>query len=456
MLEPLPIDSRRAGPRGLPSNPARSIAGLFAAAIAIGTILLLLPASSTADQSVGLMDALFTAASAVCVTGLVVIDTELGWTRFGQTVIMLLIQIGGLGLLTFGSLVAFLLRRRLSFQDRLRLQAEVNAAQVGGVVRLVRGILVFTAGIELSGALIMWPRFAALHGWREGAFQALFHAISAFNNAGFALYSDSLMGFAADPVVLGVTASLLIVGGLGFLVVVHAARHLADRRRPLPLQAKTALITSAVLLLGGAALILMFEWANPGTLGEMSLGGKLLNGFYQSATARTAGFNAVDVGSLRDVSLVLTMILMFIGASPASTGGGIKTVTFFALVKSAVDEVRGHPAVTAFGRTIPLATVVKAGTVAFFSLLLIGVSALLLVMAEPDIAFLPLAFEAFSAFGTVGLSTGVTTDLSTFGRLVIILLMYAGRLGPVTLALALTRRERRLPFDYPEEDLVIG
>lgn len=448
-------DPGRAAARALPANPARSIAILFAAAIAAGTTLLLLPEARTDGQAVGVMDALFTAASAVSVTGLVVVDTQLGWTRFGQVVIMLLIQIGGLGLLTFGSLVAFLLRRRISFQDRVRLKAEVNAAQVGGVVRLVRGILLFTAGVELAGMLLMWPRFGALHGWREGAFQALFHSISAFNNAGFALYSDSLMGFAADPVVLGVTATLLTVGGLGFLVVVHAAQHLADRRKPLPLQARTALLTSAALLLGGAALILLFEWANPGTLGHMSLGGKLLNGFYQSATARTAGFNAVDIGDLRDVSLVLTMILMFIGASPASTGGGIKTVTFFALVKSAVDEVRGHSAVTAFGRTISLATVVKAGTVAFFSLLLIGLSLLLLVVAEPDIPFLPLAFEAFSAFGTVGLSTGVTTDLSSFGRLVIILLMYAGRLGPVTLALALAR-QRRLPFDYPEEELIIG
>ncbi|HEX7002777.1 MAG TPA: TrkH family potassium uptake protein [Trueperaceae bacterium] len=449
-----PVENRRRARRAL--QPARVIAIAFLSAIVIGALLLLLPISTTSEAQLDPLGALFTATSAVCVTGLIVIDTGSGFTRFGQVVILALIQIGGLGVLSLGSVLAFVVRRRISFRERLRLRAELNALQVGGVVRLLRGVLLFTFAFELIGTLLLWIRFWPLYGWSEGLYYAAFHAVSAFNNAGFALYPDSLIRFANDPFLLLTIAALFIIGGLGFLVFVNYAFYLAGLSSRLTLHARIVLLTSGALLLLGTILILLFEWNNSATLGTFSPAAKFVNAFFQAATPRTAGFNSLDYASMTEVSLFFTILLMFVGASPASTGGGIKTVTAFVVLLSAISEVRGKNELEVFGRRVPSNIVLKAGTVALFSFLFIAGALLVLALTDPGLRFLDVAFEAFSAFGTVGLSTGITAQLSDLGKLAIILLMYVGRLGPTTFALALVTQEREDRVRYPAEEVIIG
>lgn len=437
-------------------RPARVIAIGFLVAIAVGTLLLSLPVATTADTDLDLLGALFTATSAVCVTGLVLFDTGSAFTRFGQIVILGLIQIGGLGVLSLGSVLAFVVRRRISFRQRLRLRTELNALQVGGVVRLLRGILLFTFTFELLGALVLWLHFGPLYGWSEGLYYSVFHSISAFNNAGFALYPDSLIRFASDPLLIVTIAALFIIGGLGFLVFANYAWHLADVRRQLSLHARIVLVTTAGLLLSSTLLLLVFEGNNSATLGSFSPVMKVVHAFFQAATPRTAGFSTLDYASMREVTLFYTIVLMFIGASPASTGGGIKNVTAFVVFASAVSEVRGKNELEVFGRRIPNNIVLKAGTVALFSFFVIASALLVLALTDPGLRFLDVAFETFSAFGTVGLSTGITSQLSDLGRLTITVLMYVGRLGPTTFALALVTQEREDHVRYPPEEVIIG
>ena len=437
-------------------SPAKVIAGSFLGAIAVGTLLLWLPWSHAPGQSVTLLDALFTATSALCVTGLTVVDTASAWSTLGQTLIMLLIQVGGLGIVTLGTLVALLLGRRVGFQERLRTAAQVSALEPGGVLRLVRTIFLLSLGFETFGALLLYPTFAALHGPGWGVFYAFFHAVSAFNNAGFALYPDNLMGFASDPAVNLVLAGLFITGGLGFIVHLNVwARLRRGRRFPLTLHSKVALLTTLVLCLGGAAAVTALEWRNPLTLGELPLHGKLLAGFFQGVTPRTAGFNTLDYSTLSEGTLLVTMLLMFIGGSPASTAGGIKTVTFFVLVASAWSMVRGRGELTVYGRRVTMATVVKAGSVALLSTGIV-LSALLLLNLTQPLSLLEGTFEAFSAFGTVGLSMNATADLNPFGRLLIVALMYLGRIGPLTFAVALVQSPQGDPLKYPDEGVLIG
>ena len=437
-------------------SPAKVIAGSFLGAIAVGTLLLWLPWSHAPGQSVTLLDALFTATSALCVTGLTVVDTASAWSTLGQTLIMLLIQVGGLGIVTLGTLVALLLGRRVGFQERLRTAAQVSALEPGGVLRLVRTIFLLSLGFETFGALLLYPTFAALHGPGWGVFYAFFHAVSAFNNAGFALYPDNLMGFASDPAVNLVLAGLFITGGLGFIVHLNVwARLRRGRRFPLTLHSKVALLTTLVLCLGGAAAVTALEWRNPLTLGELPLHGKLLAGFFQGITPRTAGFNTLDYSTLGEPTLLVTMLLMFVGGSPASTAGGIKTVTFFVLVASAWSMVRGRGELTVYGRRVTMATVVKAGSVALLSTGIV-LSALLLLNLTQPLSLLEGTFEAFSAFGTVGLSMNATADLNPFGRLLIVALMYLGRIGPLTFAVALVQSPQGDPLKYPDEGVLIG
>ena len=445
---------RRAGERS--PSPAKAIALSFFSAIIVGTFLLWLPWCHAPGQNVTLLDALFTATSALCVTGLIVVDTATAWSPLGRVVLMLLIQIGGLGIVTLGTIVALLLGRRVGFQGRLRAAAQVNAAGTGGVVRLVRTIFLLSLGFETVGALLLYPTFASLHGPGRGAFYAFFHSVSAFNNAGFALYSDSLLRFADNPVVIFVLSGLFIIGGLGFIVHLNLWARFRNRRRfPLTLHSKVVLLTTLVLCAFGTLAVLGLEWTNPKTLGELPLQGKLLMGFFQGVTPRTAGFNTVDYTLLREPTLLLTMLLMFIGGSPASTAGGIKTVTFFVLVASAWSMVRGRGELSAFGRRVAVGTVVKAGSVALLSTGLV-LSALFLLSLTESMPLLTTMFEAFSAFGTVGLSMSATFDLSEPGKLVIILLMYLGRIGPLTFALALVQEPHASNLKYPHEGVLIG
>ena len=301
--------------------------------------------------------------------------------------------------------------------------------------------------------------FYAKEGATRGIFFAIFHSISAFNNAGFGLYSDNLVQFVANPLVNFVIMSLIILGGLGFLVeldIIAMYRERRSIRRSLFLHTKIVLLSTAILIVVGAAVILLFEWNNPKTIGDESIPVKILASLFQSVTPRTAGFNTIDYSQMYDGTLAFTMLLMFIGGSPGSTAGGIKTVTFFVLIGSAWSVARGHGELVAFGRKIDYANVARAGSVAFLSVMLVGGMVTLLGFIDHDVAFYRLAFEAVSAFGTVGLSTGITSSLAPGSKIILILLMYLGRIGPMTFALALIESTAQKRIEHPTEDILIG
>ena len=433
----------------------------FAAAAIVGTCLLRLPLAAAAESDHGWLTALFTATSAVCVTGLVVVDTGSAWSPFGQVVIALLIKGGGLGILSLGALVALATGRRLGFTERQRLQAQTNAASVGGIVRFVRAMIVFTTSAELLGALVLWPRFAQVEGLWPGAWSALFHALSAFNNAGFSLHGDSLARFTGDPWVILVMAGLFVIGGLGLVVVMDLALRAgigngSGRRRPLTLHTRLALLGTVVLALSGWALIGAVEWRNPATLGALPLVERPAAAAFQALTPRTAGFTTLDLEGYRVPSTVFTMLLMFVGGSPGSTAGGVKTTTFAVLVLVAVAAARGRGRVTALGRTIDPSTVTKAAALATLGALLIVAAITVLTLTDPGLPALAVIFESVSAFGTVGLSLGVTSEFSAAGKLVLVALMFVGRVGLLTVALALAADDTRPAARYPREDVIVG
>lgn len=449
---PVTFKRRQRGP-----TPPQVIALSFAVAIALATLLLWLPVSQAPGQRLTLLEALFTATSAICVTGLAVVDTGTAFSTFGQVVIMALIQMGGLGFITLGTVLALATGRRVGVSERMRLQAQMSALQLGGVVRLIRYILALVAVCVGIGTLLLWFRFAPLYGPGEGLFYALFHSVSAFNNAGFSLYPDSLERFVHDPLVSLTVAGLLIVGGLGFIVIVDLIRYYrGSSRTPLSLHSKVALTVTLALLLGATLIILALEWRNPATIGTFGWPDKLLAGFFQAATPRTAGFNTLDYSAMQPATQLVTMLLMFIGGSPGSTAGGIKTVTFFVLIGSASSLLRGRGELTLFNRRIAVATALRAGVIALLSALLLGSAIIVLSLSDPHLPFLALAFEAVSAFGTVGLSLGITSELSGLGQVVLIVLMYLGRVGLLTFALALVAQELEKPLKHPAEDVVIG
>ncbi|HKZ06928.1 MAG TPA: TrkH family potassium uptake protein [Methylomirabilota bacterium] len=420
-------------------------------------MLLRLPLAHATPGKIGWLEALFTATSAVCVTGLVVVDTGSDFSAFGQVVVALLIQAGGLGILTAGTMLALITRRQLGFHQRLTLQTQLSALQVGGVVRLVRSMLILVFAVELVGALLLYLRMGAAEGWGPGAWHAVFHSISAFNNAGFSLYADSLTRYVRDPAVNGVIVVLIVLGGLGFVVIVNLLeryRH-ADRVR-LSLHTKLALSATAVLIVAATAFFLFLEWTNPRTLAPLPWPTKLLAGLFQAVTPRTAGFNTLDYSAMREPTLVFTLLLMFIGGNPGSTAGGIKTVTFFVLVGSAWSLARGRGELQLFNRRVPLASAVRAGVIGLISLNIVGAGLTLLMMTDAHLGMLQLTFEAFSAVGTVGLSMGITPELSSPGKLVITVMMFVGRLGPLTLALALIERPPDNRIQHPVEEVVVG
>lgn len=440
-------------------SPTQLIAISFFVAILLGGFLLALPFSHGTDKGVSLLDAIFTATSALCVTGLTVVDTGKDFSFTGQVIVMLLIQMGGFGIITLGTIVALISGRRISFRERLNLQAQINTLHVGGVVNLLRRLVFLVVIIEGLGALLLFMPFYAKEGAVRGAFFALFHSISAFNNAGFGLYSDNLVQFVANPLVNFVIMALIILGGLGFLVELDLIAMFTDRRRvrrSLFLHTKIVLLSTVILIAVGTAIILLFEWNNPKTIGNESIAVKLLASLFQSVTPRTAGFNTIDYSQMYDGTLAFTMLLMFIGGSPGSTAGGIKTVTFFVLIGSAWSVARGHGELVAFGRKIDYANVARAGSVAFLSVMLVGGMVTLLGFIDHDIAFYRLAFEAVSAFGTVGLSTGITSSLEPGSKIILILLMYLGRIGPMTFALALIESTAQKRIEHPTEDILIG
>jgi len=441
-------------PFNLPKvSPAKILVGGFALLILLGAILLTLPISTHSGR-LSFLDALFTATSAVCVTGLVVVDTGTYFTRFGQTVIMLLIQLGGLGIMTAATVFFILLGKKITLRERLVIQEALNQISMQGLVRLVQTVVMLTLTVQGIGAVLLATRFIPLYGFGTGLFYAVFHAVSAFCNAGFDLIGGfrSIEPFAADPVIPATIAALLILGGLGFTVLLE----IADRRRfaRFSLHAKMALMVTFLLLSGGTLFILLLEYSNPSTLGQFNFWGKLYNAFFTAATPRTAGYNTVPTGQLAEATLFLIIFLMFIGASPSGTGGGIKTTTFGTLLVAALSLFRGDEEPLLFRKRIPIIVLNKALSVAMASMLLIFLVTMALTVTEQK-PLLKLLFETTSAFATVGLSTGITPELSPLGRVLIIITMFIGRLGPLTMVFTLAN-PRKKPFRFTAERIMIG
>ncbi|TWG29222.1 trk system potassium uptake protein TrkH [Geobacillus sp. C56-T2] len=442
--------------KGIVLDPPKILVLGFALIILAGALLLTLPMATVNGKGLPFLDALFTATSATCVTGLVVVDTGTTFTLFGQLVILALIQVGGLGFMTFATLFAFLLGKRISLKERLLLQEALNQLTIEGIVRLVKRIFIFTIVIEGVGGVLLSLRFALDMPVGRAIYFGFFHAISNFNNAGFDLMGEfrSLTGYVDDPVVSLVVPLLIILGGIGFIVMNEVYEYRQTRR--LSLHTKVVVATTGWLLLASMALILVLEWNNPKTMGPLSLSGKLLSAFYQAVTPRTAGSNTLNIPDLTQPTLFLIIFLMFVGASPGSTGGGIKTTTFTTLLGAVWSQIRGKEDVVLFRNRVIYDTVYKSLTVTMSGLFIVMLVTMVLTVTENGKDFLMILFEATSAFGTVGLSMGLTPELSPLGKMVIILTMFAGRVGPLTIAYAVTLRRQPDPFRYPKGRMMIG
>ncbi len=437
-------------------HPSRAVALAFAGAIGVGTVLLALPLSKQGPGGVGPLTALFYSTSAVCVTGLGTVDLPTTFSVFGQVVILALIQVGGFGIMTLTSLIALVIARRLGLRTRLLASVETGMVEHGDMRNVLKGVLVFTVVAEAALTVVLSARLLALDdtGVGEALWQGGFTAVSAFNNAGFSLWSDSLVRFVGDWVVTLAVAAGIIVGGIGFPVVSELGRR-RTALRSWSLHTKLTLVVTAALLALGTVAVLGFEYDNDETLGPLGVPGKLLAAFFGSVTARTAGFNSIDYGAAHGETLLVTDMLMFAGGGSGGTAGGIKVTTLAVLALMVLSEARGDRHVTAFRRRISARSQRQALVVAF-----VGINAIVLatlaLMATSDLALYQSLFESISAFATVGLSTGVTGQLDSVGQSILIGLMFLGRIGPHTLALALVLRERERMFTYPEERPLIG
>jgi trk system potassium uptake protein len=437
-------------------HPGRVIAGAFAAAVAVGTGLLLLPVARAGEGGADFLTALFHATSAVCVTGLVTVDTDTYWSGFGQGVILLLIQVGGLGIMTLATLVALLLSRRLGLRARLIAQAETKALSPSDVRRVIGRVVVFVLTTEAVVATVLTVRFALAYDQSlpVAAYYGVFHAISAFNNAGFGLQSDSLVRYVADDWISLTISAAVILGGLGFPVVFELAR---SWRRPKTWSVLTriTIVVTVVLLVLGTAGMLVFEGRNPDTLGPLGVGDRIMAAFVAAVMPRTAGFNNLDIAAFAPETLLFTDALMFIGGGSAGTAGGIKVTTFGLLAYVLWAEMRGDPDVEVGRRRVPGTNQRQALAIALLGMGLVAV-ATFLMEALSDFSFDRVLFETVSAFATVGLSTGITAGLPPAAQVLLVLLMYIGRIGPLTLASGLALRERARRHQLPEERTIVG
>ena len=446
--------------------PVRLVVSSFALVILVGALLLMLPAASRSGQATSFIDALFTSVSATCVTGLVVFDTWTHWNTLGQVIILLLIQIGGLGIITFTTGFTLLVRRKLSLRD-MQLAIENTAGNTVSIYRLVRIILAFTLSCEFVGAVLLCIRFVPQFG-PYGLWISVFEAVSAYCNAGFDILGfrwkdGSLIGYIDDPLVSLVIAFLIITGGLGFIVIsdLYTAKIRPMLRRQkrahLTLHSAVVLKMTAILLVLGTVLFLLLEYTN--TLKGLSFFGKLNASFFQSASARTAGFASVNIAQEHDVTKLLTILLMFIGASPASTGGGIKTTTFVVLASTVLSVIRGHEDTILNKRRIDKGVVYRALTIVSVASLVVFLTTAVILTSNDEhaISTVDALFEAVSAFGTVGLTAGITQILSPISKVALSLTMFIGRVGPVSLGLAIAgKKARRAGAVLPEGKIIVG
>ncbi len=439
--------------------PTQIIAIVFALIILGGALLLNLPVSSRTGESCGFVPALFTATSATCVTGLVLFDTWSQWSGFGQTVILLLIEIGGLGFMSAASLVVFMLRRKIGLKQRMLMAQALSMNEIEGVVRLQKWVLIGSLSVQCAGALVLFLRFWPEFGPGQAAVWGIFHSVSAFCNAGFDIFGsiapgDSIITFNNDPVVCVTLMLLVVIGGLGFFVWEEVAtkRHWHQ----FSVYTRLVLLTSGVLILAGAVLICALEWNNPETLGLMSTPQKILNGFFQSVTVRTAGFDSIGQAGMTDAGKALSVVLMFIGGSSGSTAGGVKTVTMVVLLLFLGTRARGKQTVTVFRRTIPDEKVLDAMTIVSIVIVLALFGGIFLCATSP-VGFTDALYESVSALATVGLTAGVTPSLSTASQLLIIVYMYFGRVGVLTISLGFLMGDKAGErFRYATTNLLIG
>lgn len=433
-------------------TPAQLLVLSFLGIILAGSLLLCTPWSVQNGQ-INFLTALFTATSAVCVTGLIVVDTATHWTHFGQVVIIILIQIGGLGVMSFATFLALLFGWKIHFRQRLIMQQAMNQSSVGGIVKIFRYLLIITFSIEAIAALILTIHWTPLLGFKKALWFGIFHSVSAFNNAGFDLFGNfrSLTGFTTDFTVNMVITSLIIMGGLGF-VVLYEIFHF-KKKDTLSLHARVVLITTAILIIAGTIILFLSEYNH--ALKDLPLAGKLLASYFQSVSPRTAGFNTIDLNSLFLSSQLIIILLMFIGGSPGSTAGGIKTSTFALLWIAIISQLRGKKDNEIFQRQIPNSDMFQALTITLLSgFTLITMTFLLALIHQADLT--QIIFEVASALGTVGLSLGLTTQLTPCEQLIIIITMFLGRVGPLTLGFALAYKRKQPEIHYPKGKIMIG
>lgn len=450
----LTVTVRRAPSRALASPSV--LIYTFAGLIAIGAMLLLLPFTHHGGGYTPFMVALFTATSAATDTGLIVRDTATYWTRSGQVIILCLMFVGGLGFVTIATFLLILIGQRVTLTQRLLMRESLGVNQMGGLVRLTVGVVAVFTGIQLAGFVALFVRFIFIYPPAEAAWQSAFHAVSGFNNAGLSTLAapGGLSAFLSDKALLGFIAALTVLGGLGYGVMVDVAK--ARRFSPLGLNTKLVLVLTAALLVIGAVGFLATEYRNPATLGSLSVQDKASVSIFQSVTARTSGFAVVDFGATEQQTNFMYTGLMFIGGASASTAGGVKVNTLAVALVAVLSTLRGKNHASAFGREIPDTVVQRAMVIGALSIAFVFTMALLLTFAESEFEFIALLFECVSAFGTVGLSTGLTQELSSLGQLVLVLTMFVGWIGPLTLALALAQRPEGDLYRHAQERVTIG
>jgi trk system potassium uptake protein TrkH len=430
--------------------------------ITVGTILLMMPFSTASGTWNDPIVALFTSTSAVCVTGLAVVDTGTYFSFWGQFFVLALVQIGGLGYMTATTFLLMLLGARFGLRDKIAIQQALDRTGMDDTAQLIRSIIATTMIFEITGIFLLLPVFVPDHGLNQGLWLAIFHSVNSWNNAGFSLFKDNFISYQSSILLTFVVSILIIFGGIGYQVILEMYLWLRDRwlRKPeriiFSLDFKVATSTTLILLVTGTIAFFFIELRNPATFGDLNLGNRLLAAWFQSVTTRTAGFNTIDIGQMTTAGLFLTIAFMFIGASPGGTGGGMKTTTLRILTSCTKAILQGKEQVLLYERKIPVTLILKAIGVVVGSVATVMISTILIALAEPELDFIKILFEAVSAFATVGLSTGITPSVSAAAKVILIVTMYVGRVGVLLLMAALLGNPRPTSVQYPEENLLVG
>jgi trk system potassium uptake protein len=434
----------------------------FLAAIILGTICLMMPFSTSSGTWNDPIVALFTSTSAICVTGLSVVDPGTYFSFWGQFFIALLAQIGGLGYMTTTTFLIMLIGKRFDLRQKIAIQQALDRPGMSGSNQIIRSIIATTLIFEITGVFLLLPAFVPEYGWNQGLWLAVFHSINSWNNAGFSLFKDNLIGYQSSPLVVFTVTGLIIFGGIGYQVILEAFFWLRERitqrneKRLFSLDFKVATSTTVILLALGTIAFLAIEFRNEGTLNSLGIKDKFLSAWFQSVTARTAGFNTIDISKMTNAGLFITIALMFIGACPGGTGGGIKTTTIRVLTSCTKSILQGKEEVLLYRRKIALSLILKAVGVFIASFTTVIVSTTLIALTDPELNFIQILFEVVSAFGTVGLSTGITGNVTVAAKIILIITMYIGRVGILLLMSAILGDPRPTRIHYPEENLLVG